>query len=62
MRSCSAARWRTRVLSSGPRTPRWTTQVAKFDLVCRKLDLRPGQDLLDVGAGWGGLIRHAAAP
>src|SRR4029077_4404886 len=28
--------------------------------ICRKLDLRPGQRLLDVGAGWGGLVRHAA--
>ena len=36
-------------------------QAEKFDLVCRKLDLRPGQRLLDVGAGWGGLVRHAAA-
>jgi len=36
-------------------------QAEKFDLVCRKLDLRPGQCLLDVGAGWGGLVRHAAA-
>jgi cyclopropane-fatty-acyl-phospholipid synthase len=35
-------------------------QREKFDLVCRKLDLRPGQRLLDVGAGWGGLLRHAA--
>ena len=35
-------------------------QREKFDLVCRKLDLRPGQSLLDVGAGWGGLVRHAA--
>jgi cyclopropane-fatty-acyl-phospholipid synthase len=35
-------------------------QVEKFDLVCRKLDLRPGQRLLDFGGGWGGMIRHAA--
>jgi cyclopropane-fatty-acyl-phospholipid synthase len=35
-------------------------QREKFDLICRKLDLRPGQRLLDVGAGWGGLVRHAA--
>ncbi len=35
-------------------------QQEKFDLVCRKLDLRPGQRLLDVGCGWGGMARHAA--
>jgi len=35
-------------------------QAEKFDLVCRKLDLRPGQRLLDVGCGWGGMLRHAA--
>jgi cyclopropane-fatty-acyl-phospholipid synthase len=35
-------------------------QREKFDLVCRKLDLKPGQRLLDIGAGWGGLVRHAA--
>ncbi len=35
-------------------------QTEKFDLICRKLDLRPGQRLLDVGCGWGGMVRHAA--
>jgi cyclopropane-fatty-acyl-phospholipid synthase len=35
-------------------------QAEKFDLVCRKLDLRPGQRLLDVGCGWGGMVLHAA--
>lgn len=35
-------------------------QREKFDLICRKLDLRAGQRLLDVGAGWGGLVLHAA--
>jgi cyclopropane-fatty-acyl-phospholipid synthase len=35
-------------------------QAEKFDLVCRKLDLRPGQRLLDVGCGWGGMVVHAA--
>jgi len=35
-------------------------QAAKFDLVCRKLDLQPGDRLLDVGAGWGGMVLHAA--
>ena len=34
-------------------------QYAKYDLVCRKLDLQPGQRLLDVGCGWGGMVRHA---
>jgi cyclopropane-fatty-acyl-phospholipid synthase len=35
-------------------------QTAKYDLICRKLDLRPGQRLLDVGCGWGGMVMHAA--
>jgi cyclopropane-fatty-acyl-phospholipid synthase len=35
-------------------------QAAKLDLICRKLDLRPGMRLLDVGCGWGSLAVHAA--
>lgn len=35
-------------------------QHNKLDLVCRKLDLRPGLRLLDVGCGWGSMIIHAA--
>jgi cyclopropane-fatty-acyl-phospholipid synthase len=35
-------------------------QEAKLDHICRKLRLRPGQRLLDIGCGWGGLILHAA--
>jgi len=31
-----------------------------LDLICRKLDLRPGERFLDVGCGWGALVRHAA--
>jgi cyclopropane-fatty-acyl-phospholipid synthase len=36
-------------------------QTDKLDLICRKLDLRPGMRLLDVGCGWGSLLIHAAA-
>jgi cyclopropane-fatty-acyl-phospholipid synthase len=36
-------------------------QTDKLDLVCRKLGLRPGMRLLDVGCGWGALVCHAAA-
>src|SRR5580658_5092859 len=35
-------------------------QAHKHDLVARKLALRPGMRLLDVGCGWGGMVRHAA--
>ncbi|MFI6291793.1 class I SAM-dependent methyltransferase [Nonomuraea sp. NPDC050790] len=35
-------------------------QFAKFDLVAKKLDLKPGMRLLDVGCGWGGMVMHAA--
>jgi cyclopropane-fatty-acyl-phospholipid synthase len=35
-------------------------QYTKHDLVARKLGLRPGMRLLDVGCGWGGMVMHAA--
>ncbi|MGN0065689.1 MAG: class I SAM-dependent methyltransferase [Nocardioides sp.] len=35
-------------------------QFAKFDLIARKLAPQPGQRLLDVGCGWGTMVRHAA--
>jgi cyclopropane-fatty-acyl-phospholipid synthase len=35
-------------------------QEYKFDLVARKIGLEPGMRLLDVGCGWGGMVRHAA--
>ena len=35
-------------------------QEAKYEHICRKLALRPGMRLLDVGCGWGGMVLHAA--
>ncbi|HEY8569814.1 cyclopropane fatty acyl phospholipid synthase [Microbulbifer sp.] len=35
-------------------------QAAKLDLICRKLGLRPGMRLLDIGCGWGSLVGYAA--
>lgn len=35
-------------------------QLAKLDMICRKLELEPGERLLDIGCGWGGLAHHAA--
>jgi len=35
-------------------------QEQKLELVCRKLMLKPGMRLLDIGCGWGALARHAA--
>ena len=36
-------------------------QEHKLDLICRKLRLEPGMRLLDIGCGWGGFARFAAA-
>lgn len=36
------------------------SQIAKYDLVCRKLGLKPGMRVLDIGCGWGGLARFMA--
>jgi cyclopropane-fatty-acyl-phospholipid synthase len=36
-----------------------TAQEEKLDLVCRKLRLREGERLLDIGCGWGALVLHA---
>lgn len=35
-------------------------QHDKLDMICRKLELKPGERLLEIGCGWGGLARHAA--
>ncbi len=38
-----------------------TAQEQKFDIICRKLRLKPGEHFLDIGCGWGGLVLHAAS-
>ena len=37
-----------------------TAQERKLEHICRKLRLQPGERLLDIGCGWGGLARYAA--
>ena len=37
-----------------------TAQERKLDYICRKLRLQPGERLLDIGCGWGGLVMFAA--
>jgi cyclopropane-fatty-acyl-phospholipid synthase len=35
-------------------------QTAKLERICRRLDLRPGEHVLEIGTGWGGFALHAA--
>ncbi|MDQ3014689.1 MAG: cyclopropane fatty acyl phospholipid synthase [bacterium] len=37
-----------------------TAQEKKLDLICRKLKLKPGDRVLDIGGGWGGFAKYAA--
>ena len=43
-----------------PESTLFEASVEKFDRLCRKLDLRPSDHLLEIGTGWGGLAIHAA--
>ncbi len=44
----------------GPETTLADAQRAKIDRLCTKLDLGPGDRLVEIGSGWGGLAIHAA--
>lgn len=35
-------------------------QLQKYELICRKLVLQPGESLVDIGCGWGGMLIYAA--
>jgi cyclopropane-fatty-acyl-phospholipid synthase len=35
-------------------------QEHKLEMICQKLQLKPGMKLLDIGCGWGAMARHAA--
>lgn len=35
-------------------------QIHKFDKICQRLELKPGETLVEIGTGWGGLAVHAA--
>jgi len=37
-----------------------SAQIAKFDLICKKLNLQRGQKILDIGCGWGSFLKYAA--
>jgi cyclopropane-fatty-acyl-phospholipid synthase len=37
-----------------------TMQLQKYELICQKLALQPGETLVDIGCGWGGMLIYAA--
>jgi cyclopropane-fatty-acyl-phospholipid synthase len=47
-------------LDANPAMSLHDAQTAKLELVCRKVELKPDQRLLDVGCGWGSMILYAA--
>lgn len=47
-------------LFTGPGQSLESAQSAKYDALCRKLRIRPGDEVLEIGSGWGGFACHAA--
>jgi cyclopropane-fatty-acyl-phospholipid synthase len=43
------------------RTSLRDASLAKYDRICRKLELGPGDDVVEIGCGWGGFAIHAAS-
>lgn len=41
-------------------TSLYEAQIHKLDAICQRLDLKPGETLMEIGTGWGGLAVHAA--
>lgn len=56
----SCAYWETGEAAGGGAATLEDAQRDKLDLICRKLGLREGRRLLDVGCGWGSMVLHAA--
>ena len=45
---------------AGPNDTLEDASTRKLELICRKLDLRPGDRVIEIGTGWGGFALHAA--
>lgn len=45
----------------GPDSTLKEASVAKYDRICQKLALQPGDEVLEIGSGWGGFALHAAS-
>ena len=57
----STVKWSTRAPTSRPRVlSSQRREYAKMDLVCRKLNLQPGERVVEAGCGWGSLALHMA--
>ena len=56
----SADRMYSSALWDGPEDTLDAASTRKLDAVCRRLELRPGDQVVEIGTGWGGFALHAA--